>query len=136
MKATPFDPGLDLPPLPFEAGHCDLAARLKAAGLPWRPHAGCFVWDRDGRISVPSPFPQRIYFILNLGRFLEIFGTLEEIQARLVWLPTWHQARLLAAARGIPPAAVAALWQRKPDLAPGEELLGLYTLLLQTFAAG
>lgn len=131
MKPTPFDPDHDLPPLPFDRRHCELAARLKAAGLPWRPHVGCFVWDRDGHIAVPSPFPQRVYFILNLGHFLQIFGSGEEIQSRLIWLPTWHQARLVAQQRGVPDTALADLWGR--PLAPGDELLALYELILATF---
>jgi hypothetical protein len=131
MKPTPFDPDLDLPPLPFDARICELAARLKTAGLPWRPHVGCFVWDRDYHIAVPSPFPHRIYFILNLGHFLQILGTMEDIQAKLIWLPTWHQARLLAAKYSVPPEAVARIFQQGPALPPGDELLALYDILLQ-----
>lgn len=131
MKPTPFDPARDLPPLPFDMRHCEAAARLKAAGLPWRPHVGCFVWDRDEYIAVPSPFPQRIYFILNLGHFFQILGSLEEVAAKLIWLPTWHQARLLAQSLGISSQAVAALWRQGEEMRPGEELLALYELLQQ-----
>jgi hypothetical protein len=131
MKPTPFNPSSDLPPLPFDARHCELAARLKTAGLPWHPHVGCFVWDRDGHIAVPSPFPQRLYFILNLGHFLQILGTLEDILAKLIWLPTWHQARLLAVSLAVPPQTVAAMFQQGSPPPPGDELLALYEILLQ-----
>jgi len=67
--------------------------KLKQNGLEWTPHAGCFVWDPDEYITVPSPFPGRIYFILNLNHFIRILGSREEIAQKLVWLPTWHQAR-------------------------------------------
>lgn len=134
MKPTPFDVLQDLPPLPFTRRHCEAAARLKAAGLPWQPHVGCFVWDRDEHIAVPSPFPERIYFILNLGHFVQILGSKEEVAARLIWLPTWHQARLLAQTRGITQQAVAALWQGEA-VEPGEELLALYELLLKALSA-
>ena len=60
--------------------------------MTWRPHVGCFMWDPEGCIEVPSPFPERIYFILNLGHFIRLLGSLEEIARKLVWLPTWHQA--------------------------------------------
>lgn len=133
MKPTPFDSDRDLPPLPFDARHCDSAARLKTAGLPWHPHVGCFVWDRDGHIAVPSPFPQRIYFILNLGHFLQILGTLEDIQAKLIWLPTWHQARLLATDLAVPPDTIARIFQQEPATAPGDELLALYDIVLQAY---
>ncbi len=135
MKPTPFQPHEDLPPVPFDLRHCEMAARLKAAGLDWRPHVGCFVWDRDGHLPVPSPFPQRIYFILNLGHFVRLCGSLERVAAQLIWLPTWHQARLLAQRLQVPPQAVAGLWQGSGEPAPGEELLGLYDLLLQALEA-
>ena len=95
MKPTPFNPETDLPPTPFDLRHCQAAALLKQRGLSWTPHVGCFVWDPDEVIEVDSPFPGRIYFILNIGHFLKIFNSLEEISKRLVWLPTYHQARLL-----------------------------------------
>jgi len=108
MKPTPFDLATDLPPLPFDLRHCQLAAELKRAGLLWTPHVGCFVWDRDRHIEASSPFPHRIYFI-NVGRFLQIFSSLEEVAEKLIWLPTEHQARLLCSRLGVPDAAVAAL---------------------------
>ena len=101
MKSTPFDPATDLAPIPFEERHCLQALRLKEAGLGWKPHAGCFVWDQEGVIKVPSPFPQQIYFILNLGRFLEIFKTLARMTEKLVWLPTWHQCWIILKELGI-----------------------------------
>ena len=93
MNPTPFDAGTDLPPVSFESDVLELAARLKQAGLRFRPHVGCFVWDPEGVIDAPSPFPQRVYFILNLKRFEQIFGSLESIAERLVWIPTETQAR-------------------------------------------
>jgi hypothetical protein len=90
MKAIPFDPDKDLAPLPFEARHVEFAKELKRLGLPWAPHVGCFVWDGEGTIEAGSPFPERIYFILSLPRFLSIFGSIEAIREKLVWLPTWH----------------------------------------------
>ena len=101
MHATPFNSDSDLAPVPFKKRHCELAAQLKEAGLPWSPHVGCFVWDRDNHINIPSPFPERIYFILNFGRFLEIFESPENIMKKLIWVPTWHQARLLCDKLGI-----------------------------------
>ena len=95
VKPTPFVEGTDLEPIPFSAEHCDLAKTLKEKGLDWRPHVGCFVWDEKGHIEVSSPFPNRIYFILNLGHFLKIFETIENMKVKLVWLPTCHQAKII-----------------------------------------
>jgi len=130
MKPTPFDPATDLAPLPFDGRHRDTAARLKQAGLPWNPHVGCFVWDPEGLIPVDSPFPDRVYFILNLGHFLRLLGTAERVRERLVWLPTWHQARLSAEKLGVDAKALRNIWEGEKTPRPGEELLRLYELLL------
>ena len=92
MKPTPFNPETDLAPIPFTEKHCQAASKLKKAGLLWKPHVGCFVWDPEGYIKVDSPFPERIYFILNLGHFLRLFEATKKMVEKLVWLPTWHQA--------------------------------------------
>jgi hypothetical protein len=84
MKSKPFDPKTDLPPIPFEDSCLQLAASLKEAGLEWTPHVGCFVRDPEGRIKVESPFPSRVYFILNLGRFLQIFESIDSMKKELV----------------------------------------------------
>ena len=136
MKSTPFDPALDLAPTPFEERHCLLALQLKEAGLRWRPHAGCFVWDREGVIQVPSPFPRQVYFILNLGRFLDIFNTIESLTEKLVWLPTWHQARLLAGLMDIDGREIYGIWSSGRIETPGDELYLLYEILLTRLHSG
>ena len=130
MKPTPFNPKTDLPPTPFDLRHCQAAARLKKKGLSWTPHVGCFVWDPDEIIEVTSPFPGRIYFILNLGHFLRIFGSLEEISKNLIWLPTYHQARLLCDQVGVDQEEVAALLASSESIRAGKELLVLYKMIL------
>ena len=130
MKPTPFNPETDLPPIPFDLRHCQAAAQLKDRGLPWTPHVGCFVWDPDEIIEVTSPFPDRIYFILNLGHFLRIFGSLEEISRKLVWLPTYHQARLLCEQAGVDQEEASAVLASAEDIHAGDELLVLYKLIL------
>jgi hypothetical protein len=121
-----FDPHRDLAPIPFNLRLAESARRLKTLGLPWSPHVGCFVWDPEGVIGVPSPFPHNIYFILSLPRFVAIFGSPEKIAQGLVWLPTWHQARCLCARLGVDDAAAAAAGL---DPAAGEDLMALYDLL-------
>jgi hypothetical protein len=124
MKPTPFNPEQDLAPTPFDKRHKEIAAALKAAGLPWQPHVGCFVWDRDHHIEVSSPFPGRVYFILNLGHFLKRFETVEEIADKLIWLPTWNQTRLLCERYGIRYTFF------EESVSGNDELIELYKLLL------
>ena len=123
MKPVPFNPNKDLAPTPFDKRHLVLAAKLKHLGLKFEPHVGCFVWDSQHVISAPSPFPNRVYFILSLPRFVDILGSLDKIAENLVWLPTWHQARLLCRQRGIGGG------HSDSRLSPEDELLQLYTLL-------
>ncbi len=130
MTPVHFDPEMDLFPMPFDDHTCQLARQLKAAGLKWRPHVGCFVWDRENYIKQNSPFPNRIYFVLSLPRFIEIFGDTEKMVENLIWLPTWHQARMLCSQLGVPVNAVSNLLQTDDTLAMGEELLYLYSLIL------
>jgi hypothetical protein len=133
MKPIPFDFRKDLAPLPFEAGHVELAKVLKRLGLPWDPHVGCFVWDGKGTINAGSPFPERIYFILSLLRFLGIFGSIEAVRGKLVWLPTWHQARLLCRRFGIEDKEIADIWTSGRTMNPGDELLAVYEKLADAF---
>ncbi|MGD9056278.1 MAG: hypothetical protein PVJ41_05345 [Desulfobacterales bacterium] len=130
MKPIPFNPQKDLAPMVFDSHICQLAQEIKRLGISWHPHVGCFVWDPDKTIEVDSPFPHRIYFILSLPRFVDIFGSLEAIVKKLVWLPTWHQARLLCQQLNIPDDAVANIWQRRKSLSKGEELQKIYELII------
>lgn len=131
MKPVPFDPSTDLATIPFTRSHAELAREMKQLGLAWQPHVGCFVWDPDGRIAVDSPFPERMYFILSLPRFIDMFGSRKAVAEALVWLPTWHQARLLCRRYDVADARVAAIWTGAQAIDPGRELIDLYGLLIE-----
>jgi hypothetical protein len=131
MQSTPFDPETDLAPLPFDEHHRHLARWLKEAGLKWTPQVGSFVWDPEEHIPESSPFPDRVYFVLNLGRFVERLGSLEAMAEQLVWLPTWHQARLLAQRLEVSDEDLSDLWSVADGGPPGHELALLYELLLK-----
>mgnify|MGYP001112210980 CR=1 FL=1 len=103
---------------------------MKDFGLNWQPHAGCFVWDPDNWIKPESPFPGRIYFVLSMPRFAEIFGSVEEMARKLVWLPTWHQARLIAERLGVGEETARAVWTEGRAPEAGEEILRLYERIL------
>jgi hypothetical protein len=130
MKPIPFDSQKDLAPFVFDIEICRLAKKLKQQGLPWQPHVGCFVWDPDEHIKGKSPFPHRIYFILSLSRFIDIFGSIRAIGERLVWLPTWHQAWLLCQQLGVPDQVVSDIWRSGTLPSAGEELGIIYKLII------
>ena len=83
----------------------------------------------DNTIQVDSPFPGNIYFILSLPRFIDIFGSIENIIDKLVWPPTWHQARILCQQLGIPDKDIAGCLESNKRVSPGEELLQIYRLI-------
>ena len=130
MKSIPFNLHKDLAPVVFDTQTCHLANKLKQLGIQWQPHVGCFVWDPDEHLKAESPFPHRIYFILSLPRFIDIFGSMEAIAEKLVWLPTWHQARLLCQQLSVPDSAVVNIWQNQTPPSAGDELRQIYELLI------
>jgi hypothetical protein len=137
MKSIHFDPAKDLAPMPFNRDICQRALDMKNSGLVWRPQVGCFVWDPDEFIEPTSPFPGRIYFILSLARFIEIFDTIDQIAAKLVWLPTWHQARLVGRQLGIADESFENRRQREfMSSSPVEELLQIYGLIIEILKQG
>jgi len=125
-----FDPEKDSAPIPFRADVCQSALEMKESGLVWRPHVGCFVWDPDVIVKQPSPFPNRIYFILSMPRFLEIFGSTLNMVDKLVWLPTWHQARSICRQLEIPDDVIFNLFQR--DLLVDADLKLIYDCIRST----
>ena len=129
MKPTPFNSQTDLAPIPFTKETCQAAKLMKEKGLNWTPHVGCFVWDEKQIIQVSSPFPNRIYFILNLGHFLNRFETIDNMAEKLVWLPTWHQTRQICLQLNIPDDKVALVFQQSQLENPGNELLNMYKLI-------
>lgn len=130
MKPVPFSPQTDLAPISFDEQALQLALEMKQRGLPWDPHVGCFAWDAQKLIHPVSPFPNNVYFILNLPRFIDIFGSVVAMQKALTWIPTWHQARLLCRRLGVAEEAVTAIWRKEVPLAPGQEIVALYELLI------
>ena len=130
MMPIRFDPEKDLPPTPFDDRICRLALEMKDLCLDWQPHVGCFVWDPGHWIKPESPFPGRIYFVLSLPRFIEIFGSMKEIAQKLVWLPTWHQSCLLCMRMGIREYIPERGLQLGRTRTPTEELLNVYELII------
>lgn len=131
MRPIPVDASKDLAPIPFDERLLAAALEMKTLGLAWHPHVGCFVWDVARCIQPDSPFPSHVYFVLSLPRFIDIFGSLEAMQERLVWVPTWHQARLLSRRVGVTDEAVASACLAPKGLQPGEEENAIYRLLIE-----
>jgi hypothetical protein len=123
------------PPIPINDNVLESALRLKRLGLPWSPHVGCFVWDREAVIAAPSPFPKRVYFILNMRRFAKIFGSEEKMRQQLVWVPTWHQAFRLCRRVGVSDIETERMFDSKRLPSTEEGLLQVYDLIARQLAS-
>ena len=134
MKPTPFDAEKDLAPIPFSKTLCLMAKKLKAQGLDWEPHVGCFVWDEKEHMKVPSPFPGGVYFILNLGHFLRIFENTSQMKAKLVWLPTWQQVRLVCLRLNVDESQMQKAFRSLEYQNPAKDLMILYKLILNALS--
>lgn len=107
----------------------ELAQLFKAYGIEWQPAVGMYVLDQSELIEVPSPFQDRVYFILDLKHFLRRSGTLEELRERICWLPTYEQARELLFAAGVPHRSVAKRLVKSGAIDSGSERLELYRMI-------
>ncbi len=116
-------------PIPVDDTVLAAAFRLKMLGLPWSPQVGCFVWDREAVISAPSPFPNRVYFILSMRRFTDIFGSEENMRQQLVWVPTWHQAVQLCSRLGVTDADADRTFDGRGFTWGEDGLLQVYALI-------
>ena len=58
----------------FSEQEITLAKRLKQLGLVWEPQAGNYVYDPTEFCQQPSPFQERVYFILNYNYFMKAVG--------------------------------------------------------------
>jgi hypothetical protein len=132
MTQKPLEHGHLPPSHPFDETICDLAERLKSAGLTWTPRVGDFVWDKTAVINYPSPFPNRIYFILNINRFLEIYHTADQMIEKLIWLPVWHQARVICADLNIDDKMLMERFCEQGGFETEKDLSTIYKIILSS----
>lgn len=71
----------------------ELARQLRRDGLVWEPEPGNYVYDETAFCKQPSPFQDRVYFILNYPYFMKAVGGVDKFKEIMTWLPTWDDAR-------------------------------------------
>ena len=113
----------------FTDEELQLAQLFKAYGLDWTPQVGHYVLDQSNLIECPSPFQDRVYFILDLKHFLRRSGTLDSLKDRMCWLPNWEQARHLLREIGVTSNALAQRLYDTRAIALGTERLELYRMI-------
>ncbi|MFB3788310.1 MAG: hypothetical protein ACE15F_18275 [bacterium] len=105
------------------------AIELKQKGLNWEPHAGHYVWDEAGMIDAPSPFQEKVHLIHDQEHFSRRPERMSMLQASLVWLPTWHDARALLTQMGISNETIVHRLRSEKAIEHGKELLILYKII-------
>ena len=113
----------------FTNEEIELALELKQLGLPWEPTAGHYVWDEDNLIDRPSPFHDRVFFILDLRHFLRRAESVEKLKKAVCWLPTWHDMRDIAQSLGISEDEIWKTLNERGAIEQGTERLVFYETL-------
>jgi hypothetical protein len=114
----------------FTQEEIGLCRRLRDAGLPWEPGVGHFVYDEAELIEAPSPFQDRVYFILDMKHFMRRSKTVEELKRAMFWLPLWHQARAVARELDVSDGEVVERLRTERALESRTELNTLLQLVL------
>ena len=98
----------------LNSGAWHVKQRIDSGGNAWgRPHS-----NRNGRL----------WRCVQHGAIL-FTGYVAD---KLVWLPTWHQARLLAMRLGVDQEKISGLWSPESTPSTGDELLGIHRLIMET----
>lgn len=103
-----------------------LAKQLRECGLDWEPSAGHYVFDETGFCKQPSPFQEKVYFILNHDDFMKAVGGVDRFKQIMVWLPTWDDARQILRRHGISDQEIAKQLTDQQAIECGTERLVLY----------
>ena len=107
------------------------AQHLEELGLPWTPQAGHYVLDPTEFCESPSPFQDRVYFILNYPYFMKAAGGVDRFKELMTWLPTWYDARLILKHLEISDQEITDRLDRVQAIIHGTERLELYKLIAE-----
>lgn len=77
----------------YSEAEIELARQLRRSGLAWEPQPGHYVYDETAFCKQPSPFQDRVYFVLNYPYFMKAVGGVDRFKEIMTWLPTWEDAR-------------------------------------------
>jgi hypothetical protein len=110
-----------------------MAIAFKSGGVPWDPTAGHYVLDRESIVQRESPFQQGVYFVLNLPHFFKLAGGRDSFEEKMVWLPTWEQAREILRESGLSDQSLQSILHESDAIAEANELTKLYELIAERF---
>lgn len=111
----------------------ELAVRLHSSRHEWKPAPGHYVLDPHRIVERASPFQERIYFVLNYPHFVRLAGGEDQFREKLVWLPTFEQARELLRSIGVSNVQQQQLLIETDSIAENRELETLYEAIVEHF---
>lgn len=113
----------------FSQTEIELARQLRRDGLSWKPQAGHYVYDETEFCNQPSPFQERVYFVLNYPYFMKAAGGVERFKEIMTWLPTWDDAREILRSQRVSNEQVLDYLHECRAIESGSERLALYRLI-------
>lgn len=118
----------------FSETEIDLARQLQRDGFTWEPKAGNYVYDETGFCQQPSPFQDRVYFILNYPYFMRAVGGVDRFKEIMTWLPTWDDAREILRSLDVSDQLILEHLSNENAIQNGTERLVLYKLIAAKFS--
>ena len=115
----------------FSEPEINIARQLKSLNLNWTPQSGHYVYDETEFCHQPSPFQDRVYFVLNYPYFMKAVGGVERFRQMMTWLPTWYDARQILSAMDVTNQQVYEHLLSTNSIQKGQERLALYRLILE-----
>lgn len=113
----------------FSDEEIKLARQLRRDGLSWEPKPGHYVFDETGFCKQPSPFQDKVYFILNYPYFMKAVGGVDRFKEIMTWLPTWDNAREIIRNRNISNQQVLEHLSKEQAIENATERYALYRLI-------
>ena len=113
----------------FAEEEIELAKQFDELSLDWEPRAGHYVLDVTEFCQQPSPFQDRVYFILNYDYFMKAVGGVDRFKEIMVWLPTWEDAREILHSLEVTDESVEQQLQDGQAIANRSERIVLYRLI-------
>ena len=113
----------------FSETEIEAAKRLRRRGLSGKPIAGHYLYDESGICKQPSPFQEKVNFVLNHPYFMGAVGGVERFEEIMLWLATWDDLREVRRDYGASDVDVTSFLNERRAIESGQERLTLCELV-------
>ena len=87
------------------------------------------MYDETAFCKQPSPFQDRVYFILNYPYFMKAVGGVDRFKEIMTWLPTWDDARDILRSLRVSDDRILEHLREQRAIENGRERLVLYEMI-------